>query len=333
MNPLSILSNLEADLERVEKQLSQEVSSEVDFVTQISNYLIPAGGKRIRPSFAIASACLANSEIVSEEVISAAAMVELVHLGSLYHDDVMDAAKTRRNVESVNARYGEHNAILAGDFLLARASLVAANLGSHISALLAQTIASLCEGQILEHRDIHNTERTPESYMVAIRGKTASLLSLACELGAVLSQSNTENLMREFGLAYGMAFQITDDISDLIAEGSNMGKPGGNDILEGNYTLPVIYALQEGDIGKQLKKALGQVEKQAGKQDANWESVKQARELVVASSGPSQAEVKAQEFIGTARDVLGQLSESQAKEAFSLSLDALEGYLQQLIGS
>lgn len=325
MDPLSILPNLKTDLDRVEKKLELEISSEVDFVTQVANHLIPAGGKRIRPGFTITAACLKDSNSVSDGVIAGAASVELVHLGSLYHDDVMDAAEKRRNVDSVNIAYGDHTAILAGDFLLARASLLAASLGAKISTLLAETIASLCEGQIVEHHDIHNVGRTPEAYMTAIRGKTASLLSLACEIGAVVADNDMGELVREFGITYGMAFQIVDDISDLLIDGSDVGKPRGNDIKEGNYTLPVIYALQKSKDKKQLKEIL-----EEGIQTDNWDQVLKAIELVVASDGPAKAEVEARELITTSKDILEQLPKCEATQAFELALTSLNQNLQAL---
>lgn len=323
MEPFSVLPNLKADLDRVEKKLELEIYSEVDFVTQVANHLIPAGGKRIRPGFAITAACLENTGTVSDDVISAAASVELVHLGSLYHDDVMDGAEKRRNVDSVNIRYGDHTAILAGDFLLARASLLAASLGSKISELLAETIASLCEGQIQEHRDIHNVLRMPESYMTAIRGKTASLLSLACEIGAVVAGSETSGLISEFGITYGMAFQISDDISDLLIDDSD-DKPRGNDVKEGNYTLPVIYALQESKDKEQLRDILGEKLKATeGFPEKNWQQVLKAIEIVVASEGPAMAEAEARKFIAASRKILEQLPKCEAKQVFELALESL----------
>ena len=182
---------------------------------------------------------------MSDDVVTGAVAVELVHLGSLYHDDVMDEATTRRNVDSVNAKWGNHRAILAGDFLLARASQLAASLGPEVAGLLAETIGKLCEGQIRELEDTYNVDRTVESYELSITGKTASLLATSCRVGGIvggLPRAEIEALT-EFGHSYGMAFQIVDDILDVIASDEQLGKPSGNDIVEGNYTLPVIRAL------------------------------------------------------------------------------------------
>src|SRR5207248_4313053 len=146
------------------------------YLTEVASHLILAGGKRVRPLFAIASATAGDTQ-VTDDVVQGGVAVELVHLGSLYHDDVIDEAATRRTVDSVNARWGNLVAILAGDFLLARASEIAACLGPEVSALLAATIGKLCEGEVRELRDVYQVTRTEEAYLAAIAGKTASLMS------------------------------------------------------------------------------------------------------------------------------------------------------------
>ncbi len=330
----NLLPNLAGDLERVEERLKIEVESNVDFLTEVTSHLISAGGKRIRPGFALMAAYLEDeaSAPVSDGVISAAVAIEMVHLGSLYHDDVMDGAKKRRNILSVNAKYGNHNAILAGDFLLARASELVASLGAVASALLARTIASLCEGQILEHRFIGNTERSANDYMCAIEGKTASLLSTACEMGALASRnevvdSGIKGDMRvgEFGLAYGMAFQIIDDISDLV--GKDQGKPRGNDIMEGNYTLPVIYALEE---NLELKKSLDTMGGIEGEDGLSKDKCHQISVEVTETDGPKRATEKAAEYIATATDILTKFPDNPSTSAFQSGLDILTHRLKEL---
>ena len=152
VSSLSVLPTLEGDLERLEKLLVTSVIAEEDYLTEIASHLITAGGKRVRPGFSIASSGVEKSIAInaSKAVLLGGVAVELVHLGSLYHDDVMDEAELRRTVPSVNALWGNLTAILAGDFLLARASEIAASLGTEVAGLLAKTIGELCEGQILE---------------------------------------------------------------------------------------------------------------------------------------------------------------------------------------
>ena len=186
--PLLLLPTLADDLARVEDQLRQSVQAEDPFLTEVASHLIIAGGKRVRPAFCVTSAATraATMAAAPAEVISGAVSVELVHLGSLYHDDVMDDATTRRTVESVNARWGNLKAILAGDYLLARASEIAASLGTEVAGLLASTIARLCEGQVLELQHTFDVGRTEEAYLASIDGKTASLLATACRIGGIV---------------------------------------------------------------------------------------------------------------------------------------------------
>jgi heptaprenyl diphosphate synthase len=171
--------------------------------------------------------------------------VELVHLGSLYHDDVIDEAETRRGVPSVNARWSNIVAILAGDYLLAQASALAASLGADVAALLASTIGELCRGQVLELQHLFDRERDEDSYHSAIAGKTASLMATSCRVGGMVSGVSPDTLeaLTQFGHHLGMCFQIVDDVLDVTASEAELGKPTGNDVHEGVYTLPVIYAL------------------------------------------------------------------------------------------
>ena len=251
---------MEADLDRTESELLRVVAADGDFLTEVASHLIKAGGKRVRPGFAMASAAVLDSSEASASinVIRGGCAVELVHIGSLYHDDVMDDATTRRSVISVNARWGNQRAILAGDYLLGRASELAAVLGTEVAGLLATTITQLCDGQIQELQSQFDPDRSVDAYERSILGKTASLLGTACRIGALvndLPRPVVESLT-EFGLAYGMAFQIVDDILDLIATDEQAGKPTGNDLLEGIYTLPVIHALSDPDVGDELRNLL-----------------------------------------------------------------------------
>jgi heptaprenyl diphosphate synthase len=245
-NPLLLLPTLADDLGRVESQLRQSVQAEDPFLTEVASHLILAGGKRVRPAFAVTSA--ATRELVmgpaTADVISGAVSVELVHLGSLYHDDVMDDATTRRTVESVNARWGNLKAILAGDYLLARASESAASRGTEVAGLLAATI----EGQVLELQHTFDVTRTEEAYLASIDGKTASLLATACRIGGIVAELPRPVIeqLTHFGHSYGMAFQIVDDILDVVATDEQLGKPSGHDLVEGVYTLPVLRVLAAG---------------------------------------------------------------------------------------
>ena len=246
-SPLLALPSMQANLDRVEEALREAVRTDDEYLTELARHLIVAGGKRLRPVVAMAAAMTADAEI-SDAVVQGAVSVELVHLGSLYHDDVMDEADTRRGVETVNAKWGNLQAILAGDFLLSRASEIAASLGTEIAALLAQTIGRLCYGQIGELRRTYSADRTEAEYLDSIGGKTASLFATAARIGALVSGADRAlvEALTTFGHAFGMVFQIVDDILDLTATEAQLGKPSGHDMVEGVYTLPVIRTLAAG---------------------------------------------------------------------------------------
>ena len=174
------------DLGRVESALRSSVKTGDPFLTDVASHLIGAGGKRIRPALALCAGYAAGQEPVSDDVVTGAVAVELVHLGSLYHDDVIDEASTRRGVESVNHRWSNIVAILAGDYLLARASSLAASLGVEVAGVLASTIAELCQGQVLELQRLYDVNRDEAAYFGSIAGKTASLMATACRIGAIV---------------------------------------------------------------------------------------------------------------------------------------------------
>src|SRR5437764_15332470 len=243
------LPPLADDLVGVEDALRRSVETGDPFLTEVAGHLIAAGGKRLRPALALAAAYAAGPEACERPAPKAVVMggvsVELVHLGSLYHDDVMDEALTRRGVESVNARWGNLVAILAGDFLLARASEIAASLGTEVAGLLAATISELCEGQVRELTKIFDVGRSEEAYLETIEGKTAALMSASCRIGALTARlpRPAVDALARYGQRLGMVFQIVDDVLDVVATDEELGKPAGNDLVTGVYTLPVIQAM------------------------------------------------------------------------------------------
>ncbi|HZA76022.1 MAG TPA: polyprenyl synthetase family protein [Acidimicrobiales bacterium] len=214
-----------------------------------------AGGKRLRPLLTIVSAAV--GDVFDDRVVAAAAAVELVQVGSLVHDDILDAAATRRGRPTINAVEGVDHAVLAGDFMLARAAELAASVSREAAAVLAAALGELCEGQVLELRDAYDPDRALDAHLASIRGKTAALFECACRLGAHcagLPPHNATALAR-FGAAFGMGFQVLDDVLDLIGDAERLGKPTGSDLAGGVYTLPVIAALQ-GPFGDELRRLL-----------------------------------------------------------------------------
>ena len=270
------LAPLPADHVRVEDRLIGAVRAEDRFLGDVAGHLLAAGGKRLRPTLALcagyASAGFASAAApASAEVVTGAAAVELVHLGSLYHDDVIDEAETRRGVPSVNARWSNIVAILAGDYLLAQASGLAASLGADVAALLAATIGELCRGQVLELQHLFDVARSEESYLSSIEGKTASLMATASRIGAMVSNVSADSLdaLTQFGHHLGMCFQVVDDVLDVTSSEAELGKPAGNDVHEGVYTLPVIYAIARSE---ELRSLLGR--------KLEWPQVTRAVELI-----------------------------------------------------
>jgi heptaprenyl diphosphate synthase len=256
---------------------------------------------------------------VSDEVVLGGVSVELVQVGSLYHDDVMDEAETRRGVESVNARFGNLRAILSGDYLLAKASEIAASLGTEIAGLLAATIGRLCEGQVRELQTVYAVERDEDAYFAAIAGKTASLFSAACRIGGIVGGLDRDDIeaVTSFGRSYGMAFQIVDDVLDVVATEEELGKPAGHDMAEGIYTLPVILAIAAGDdTATELRELLGHPLTEVAE-------IERARKLVKASSGIDDAIEVARHYGAEAASALVTLPPSDAAEHLAAAATAL----------
>ena len=250
---------VDADLQRLEPLLAGSVVTGDSFLDDVTTHLIAAGGKRLRPALALVAATRGERHATREDLLGGVA-VELVHLASLYHDDVIDEATVRRNVESVNSRYGNLVAIVAGDYLLSRSAAIAAGLGTEIAGLLATTLGLLCQGQVAEVRSCFKTDRTEDDYFATIAGKTAALMATSCRIGALTSGARRDEVdaFTRFGRAFGMVFQLRDDVLDVVADDGELGKPPGQDLAEGVYTLPVLIALRDPDAGAELRTLLGQ---------------------------------------------------------------------------
>lgn len=318
-NPLALLPHADSDKNRVETTLLDVVHIDGDdYLTEISSHLIKAGGKRLRPLFAIAAAgcALPDGEAVDHNVVLGGVAVELVHIGSLYHDDVMDEATMRRNVTSVNERWGNLRAILSGDYLLAKASEIAAGLGVEVAGLLASTIAELCQGQVGELQTMYNVDRTEEQYYPSISGKTASLYAAACRIGGIVSNQDRQDIDRltEFGRLYGMAFQVIDDVLDVIATDEQLGKPAGNDMIEGVYSLPVIKTLEWPESGL-LRELLAD--------GLTIENRHQAIDIVRQGPGVDAAMAVASDFVEQAKTVLSTVSTNDVATALAGATDHL----------
>ena len=310
------LASVEADLVRLELLLAESVIFGDPYLDSVTTHLIYAGGKRLRPILAVASATSGERPASHNDLLGGVAL-ELLHLASLYHDDVMDEAEIRRNVDSVNARYGNLIAIVGGDYLMARSAGIAAELGADFAGLMARTLAWLTRGQVSEVRTAYSTDRSEMDYFDAIEGKTASLMSTSCRYGAMtakLPNDVTEGLA-EFGRCFGMIYQLRDDILDLTATENQLGKPAGQDLAEGIYNLPTLFALADPRVGDELRELLGK--------SLDDDDRERARKLVVASDGVDKTVQAAQGYLAQAHEALAIAPSAQLRSGFGALIESL----------
>ena len=243
----ALSAGIKAGLERVEDVLHTVVDSDVEFVRSTALHLVDAGGKRIRPLFTLLAAQFGDPK--RQDVITAAAAVELVHIATLYHDDVMDEATMRRGAESANSRWDNTVAILAGDYLFAHASRLVSDLGTDAARIIAETFAELVTGQLRETIGPGPGDDPIKHYLSVIDQKTGSLIATAGRFGAMCANAADEHIsaLRRFGEIVGAAFQISDDVIDIASPTEESGKTPGTDLREGVPTLPTLYALADDD--------------------------------------------------------------------------------------
>jgi heptaprenyl diphosphate synthase len=230
-------------LEQIEKLLTAHVQSRFPFVTEAASHLLDAGGKRFRPMLVLLAA-EAGPNPDADDVLTAACVVEITHLGSLYHDDVMDEAALRRGADSANARWDNLVAILTGDFLFAKSSELTARLGADAVRIQAETFTRLVEGQILETVEPGPGEDALAHYLEVVAGKTGSLIATSARYGARFggAPAEVEEALAAYGEIVGSAFQLSDDILDVASDSVVSGKTPGTDLREGVPTLPVLLA-------------------------------------------------------------------------------------------
>ena len=317
-----------AGLVRVEDLLLQVVRSDVDFVHEAATHLVKAGGKRFRPLFTLLSAKVAGE--ITDDVVTAAAAVELVHLATLYHDDVMDEATIRRGSASVNARWDNTIAILTGDFLFAHASALVADLGSEAARIIAETMRELVTGQMRETVGPvgggtgggTGGDDPVNHYLAVVGQKTGSLIATAGWYGGMFSGAPAEytEALHRYGDLIGTAFQISDDIIDIASPADESGKTPGTDLREGVLTLPMLYALSpeylQDEPDPRLRELLsGPI--------ADDDSVDEALTLLRKSPGLEHAIRTLSEYADRARAELAPLPDCPAREA----LDMLARYV------
>ncbi len=236
-----------ARLADVERRLRIAVNSDDPLVAEAAVHLVDAGGKRFRPLLVAIAAQFGDPE--RPEITSAAAVVELTHLATLYHDDVMDEAAVRRGAASANSRWGNSLAILVGDFLFAQAALIAAELGPEAVRIQAQTFARLVHGQIAETVGPRHSDPV-EHCLHVLAEKTGSLIATSARFGAMFAGAPPQcvEALARYGESAGIAFQLSDDLIDISSDSPESGKTPGTDLREGIPTLPVLYALRSDEM-------------------------------------------------------------------------------------
>jgi heptaprenyl diphosphate synthase len=249
------LLNLIPEMHLIESKLYQIIGSGKGTIHEMCSYLLQSGGKRLRPLLVI----LSGKTIIphtNDKLIAAGAAAELIHMASLVHDDIIDESLYRRGKPSVNALWGKKHAVLAGDFLFARAFdlMVTENLYP-VLKLMVTAIQNMCAGEIEQENFLYHTEQSETDYFNRINKKTAQLLSACCESGALISggDQSTISALRTFGTNLGYVFQIIDDVLDFTGKSDIMGKPACQDLSQGNLTLPVIYLMQHPKYGNRIK--------------------------------------------------------------------------------
>ena len=301
---------------RVEDLIATELRGADELMTEAVLHLFQAGGKRFRPLFTVLSAHV-GPDPENHDVTVAGAVIEMVHLATLYHDDVMDEALVRRGAPSANARWGNNIAILAGDYLFATASRMVSQLGPDAMRIVADTFALLVTGQMRETKGASGGDDAVSHYLKVVSEKTACLIAAAGRFGGTYSGASHEQVERlgRIGGIIGTVFQISDDIIDIESDPDESGKLPGTDLREGVHTLPVLYALAEsGPAAERLRELLKGPVTDDG-------AVAEALTLLRESGGIAAAKAAVQQYAAQARAELAELPDVPGRRALASLVD------------
>jgi geranylgeranyl pyrophosphate synthase len=313
---------MRADLERVEQRLREEANVDYPIVGEIVDNLIGAGGKRLRPLLLLLSAKPFEYDL--DELIPAAAGVELLHNASLIHDDTVDHADVRRGQPTLNSLLPPETVILLGDYLFARsAMLAAATMNPRVVGVFASTLAKICDGQLSEVFTAHQAEQTIDDYKRRIYGKTASLFAGSAEMGAIIGKAPGDQIeaMSQFGGDIGMAFQIIDDVLDLRESTDSIGKPAGLDLRQGTVTLPTMLFFQRNTMNGHYAELIGRVIDGNDVSDSEYDEAVQ----IIRDSGALEASIDvAEEYVEKARNILRELPPGEPTDMLeALAMESL----------
>lgn len=306
MKLLDIFGTLKKDIDYIERQLYDSIEGDDELLSETSLHLLKAGGKRLRPVFVLLGGKFGDYDL--EKLQYVAVPLELIHSASLVHDDVIDDAATRRGKPTVKSKWDNKIAMYTGDYIYAKALMLATTLeNSEIHRILAKSMVQMSIGEMEQIRDFFNTEQSVRNYLLRIRRKTALLIAISCQLGAMAAgaPADVHQLLYRYGYNVGMAFQIRDDLLDLCGTEKMIGKPPGSDMRQGNITLPVLFALQEEKLRQPLLREIQHI--RAGR------STEQAIEMIISSSGIQRAEELANRFIDKAMQALELLPECKSR--------------------
>lgn len=311
MKLLDLYAKLQEDMSYIERKLGESVRTEDAELNEAASHLLKAGGKRLRPVFVLLSGRFGTYDL--ERLSDVAVSLELIHMATLVHDDVIDDAATRRGQPTVKAKWDERIAMYTGDYILGRALTVASRLeDADIHRILSKAMVQMVIGEMEQVRLFYALDQSIRDYLLRIRRKTALLIATSCRLGAMASgaPNRVAQLLYSFGYNAGMAFQIRDDILDIKGTEKQLGKPPGSDMKQGNITLPVLYALRD-------ERVRAAVEAVTDGSEPDPKLLKQAIGLVKASAGMKEADALSHRYIDKAIAALESLPNIQAKKDFT----------------
>ncbi|HVB74421.1 MAG TPA: polyprenyl synthetase family protein [Ktedonobacteraceae bacterium] len=322
MNDTATLSRLFAgiqpDLEQVDATFEERATSGLDILNSASMHALGSPGKRLRTALTLLSGKMSSYRF--EKLLPLSVAFEMVHLATLLHDDIVDNATTRRGNPTVNALWGNNIAILLGDYYFAKtAGLIADINDNRIDHLFSDTVATVCEGTIMEIMAAGRVDLSVESYYQKISHKTACLISACCKGGAIVSLASDAEiqLLEDYGMNLGIAFQIIDDILDYTEDQATIGKPAGNDLRQGMVTLPLIYALQEHTLNGNLQ----QVHSILNGAAHTEEEIMSIVQWVVNGAGVKQAQADAYRYAEKARASLNHFPPSADRAVLDELID------------
>lgn len=304
-----IYARKKRDIAAIEKELERSVYVDHAMLRETSVHLLKAGGKRIRPVFVLLSGEFGKHDL--ERIKNVAVPMELLHMSSLVHDDVIDDADTRRGQLTVRSKWDNRIAMYTGDYIFARALEVITRIENPaVHQIMSKALVQMVIGEMEQIRFFFHTEQSIRDYLLRIKRKTALLIAISCQLGALASgvPDKQANRLYAFGYNVGMAFQIRDDILDLTGTEKELGKPPGSDVKQGNITLPVIYALRRSELREPILRELERIQASDGHTD-----LAPLLELIRYSGGIEEADTLSERFIDKAIAALRDLPDVQAK--------------------